>query len=103
MKELLKEIRENLVKRGKSFVAFWCAFGRGFVAFWCAFGRFFKLLPGRTVTFFRNLPANTKKFFTTMTKDKAVDLLIGTGAVVVWSSPVFILLYVLFWFMSRSA
>ncbi|MBQ4325203.1 MAG: hypothetical protein IJC29_05335 [Clostridia bacterium] len=101
MKAFFLKIREKLVTLWTKIAGKCVAFGRGFVAFWCAFGRFFKNLPKNTVTFFKNLPANTKTFFKTMTKDKAINLAVGTGAVIIWSSPVFIIAYVLIWFLSK--
>lgn len=101
MKDLLLKIRDKFV-----------AFGMKFVAFFVKVGHFFRCFPHNFVTFWKNfgigfyrffryLPQNTKHFFQTMTKDKAIDLLIGTGAVVVWSMPLAIVLYVLIWFLSK--
>ena len=78
---------------GKKFVAFWVKFGlffyrfpRNFVAFWKAFGI-------GVYNFFRELPATLKS------KDKTIDLLVGIGAVLVWSLPIFTIIYVLCWFL----
>ncbi len=97
MKKWLLGIRDKFVKFGKAvakgfwaFIGFWRAFPRNFVKFWKAFGLGF-------YRFFRNLPHNIK----TMTKDKFINLAVGTGAVVVWCMPVFVVVYVLTWFLTK--
>jgi hypothetical protein len=101
MKELFLRLRDKCVHFGVKTVSFFKKLGsffyhfpRRFVTFWKNFGIGF-------VRFWRNLPHNTVVFFKTMTKDKAIDLLIGTGAVAIWALPIFIVAYVLVWFLSK--
>ncbi len=95
MKDLLLEIRDKfvgiwnkIVKAFWAFIAFWRAFPRDFVNFWKAFGK-------GVAKFFRELPETIKS------KDKVIDLLIGTGAVIIWSMPVIVVVYVLTWFLTK--
>ena len=64
------------------------AFPKKFVGFWKAFGL-------EVAHFFRNLPTAFRS------KDGVADLLIGTGAVVIWCMPVFIVIYVIAWFLGK--
>ncbi len=75
----------------RGFVNFWRAFPRNFVWFW-------KTLFWNVVNFFRYLPRNIKG----LNKDKVIDLAVGTGAVVVWCTPVFVVVFVLTWFLMRN-
>lgn len=93
--KLFDTIKEKCAAFGKKFVAFWVSFGlffyrfpRNFVAFWKAFGL-------GVYNFFRTLPATLKN------KDKTIDLLVGIAAVVVWSLPIFTIIYVLNWFLAK--
>ncbi len=96
MKQFLIGIRDKFVAFGKkigrgfmAFVNFWRAFPGNFVWFWKTFGI-------TIYNFFRNLPQNIK----TMTKDKFINIVVGTGAVVVWCMPVFVVIYVVTWFLN---
>ena len=64
------------------------AFPKNFVAFWKSFGL-------GVAEFFRSLPSTFRS------KDKVIDLLIGTGATVIWCMPVFVVIYVLAWFLGK--
>ncbi len=83
-------IGKKIAKGFWAFIGFCRVFPRNFVWFWKAFGL-------TIYNFFRNLPQN----FRTMTKDKFVNCVVGTGAVVVWCMPVFVVVYVLTWFLTR--
>lgn len=92
--KLLDTIKEKCGIFGKKFVAFWVKVGmffyhfpRNFVKFWKAFGL-------GIYNFFCYLPEAFKS------KDKFIDLLVGIGAVVVWSLPIFTIIYVLCWFLN---
>ena len=67
----------GVIRFPKNFVAFWKSFGIG------------------VANFFRSLPETFKS------KDKVLDLLIGTAATVIWCMPVFVVVYVLAWFLSK--
>ena len=94
-KHLGIRIRDGLVKFGRkvagiavSFAHWVVAFPKNFVAFWRAVGR-------EVAHFFRSLPDVFRS------KDKVIDLLIGTAATVIWCMPVFVVIYVLTWFLSK--
>lgn len=94
-KRLGIRIRDGFVKfgrkvaRGAAAFAHWIvAFPKNFVAFWKAFGL-------EVAHFFRSLPSTFRS------KDKVVDLLIGTGATVIWCMPLFVVIYVLAWFLGK--
>ncbi len=70
------------------FVAFWRAFPRNFVNFWKEFGL-------GVAEFFRKLPETIKS------KDKVIDLIVGAAATVIWCTPVFVVIYVLTWFLTK--
>lgn len=70
-------------------IAHWVvAFPKNFVGFWKSFGI-------GVADFFRSLPSTFRS------KDKVIDLLIGTGATVIWCMPVFVVVYVLTWFLGK--
>ena len=98
-KRFLMKVFENIKNKcivfGKKFVAFWVKVGlffynfpKNFVKFWVTFGR-------AVANFFRELPTILKS------KDKTIDLLVGIGAVIVWSAPIFTIIYVLMWFLPK--
>ena len=93
--KIFENIKKKCVTFGKKFVAFWVKFGcfcrdfpKNFVKFWVTFGR-------AVANFFRELPTILKS------KDKTIDLLVGIGAVLVWSTPIFTVIYVLMWFLPK--
>lgn len=71
------------------------AFARGVIAFPRAFISFWKSFALGVAHFFRDLPATFRS------KDKTIDLLIGTAATIVWCMPVFVVVYVVSWFLSK--
>ena len=40
-------------------------------------------------------------YFKTMNKDRAIDLAVTIGDIIIWSSPIFIVIYVLVWFLNK--
>ncbi len=95
MKNLWMNIRDKfisiwdkIVKHFWAFVAFWRAFPREFVSFWKSFGI-------GVANFFRALPETLKS------KDKTIDLLVGTAAVIIWCMPAFVVVFVLTWFLNK--
>ena len=94
-KRLGIRIRDGFVRFGRrvakiavGFAHWVVAFPKRFVGFWKAFGR-------EVAGFFRSLPDTFRS------KDKVMDLLIGTGATLIWCMPVFVVIYVLAWFLGK--
>lgn len=78
----------KIARIARSFATGVAHFPKNFVAFWKSFGI-------GVANFFRSLPETFKS------KDKVIDLLIGTAATVIWCMPVFVVVYVLAWFLSK--
>lgn len=88
-------IRDGFVKSGRRVAKIAVGFARGVVAFPKKFVGFWKAFGLEVAHFFRNLPTAFRS------KDGVADLLIGTGAVVIWCMPVFIVIYVIAWFLGK--
>ena len=89
-------IRDGFVKFGRRVAKIAVGFARGVVAFPKKFVGFWKAFGLEVAHFFRNLPTAFRS------KDGVADLLIGTGAVVIWCMPVFIVIYVIAWVNNRN-
>ncbi len=88
-------IRDGFVKFGRRVAKIAVGFARGVVVFPKKFVGFWKAFGLEVAHFFRNLPTAFRS------KDGVADLLIGTGAVVIWCMPVFIVIYVIAWFLGK--
>jgi len=40
-------------------------------------------------------------YFKTMNRDRFVDLLVTVADIVIWSMPIFVVIYVLTWFLNK--
>lgn len=94
-KRLGLRIRDGFVKFGHRVAKIAVGFARGVIAFPKKFVGFWKAFGLEVAHFFRNLPTAFRS------KDGVADLLIGTGAVVIWCMPVFIVIYVIAWFLGK--
>ena len=92
--KIIDTIKGKCVNFANKFVAFWVKVGRFFYNFPRNFVKFWKMFGIAVYNFFRELPTTLKS------KDKTIDLLVGMGAVIVWSLPIFTIVYVLIWFLT---
>lgn len=88
-------VRDRFLAIGRGVARGALAFARGVIAFPRAFVSFWKSFALGVVQFFRGLPATFRS------KDRTIDLLIGTAATVIWCMPVFVVVYVVSWFLSK--
>ena len=94
-KRLGIRIRDGFVKFGRRVAKIAVGFAHGVVAFPKRFVGFWKAFGREVAGFFRSLPDTFRS------KDKVMDLLIGTGATLIWCMPVFVVIYVLAWFLGK--
>ncbi len=95
MKDLITQIRVKLLRIWRSIVRFFWAF----VGFWRNLPRniagLAKACFRGTIAFIRNLPTTLRS------KDKTIDMLVGTGAIAIWMVPPGVVIYVLIWFLTK--
>ena len=90
-----KGIKNFFVRLGRKIAPAACAFGKWIVRSPKEFGSFWKDFGLGVAHFFRDLPKAIK------TKDGILNLLVGTAATLIWCFPVFVVVYVLAWFLSK--
>ena len=90
-----KGIKNFFVRLGRKIAHAACAFGKWFVRFPKGFVSFWKDFGIGVANFFRDLPKAFKS------KDGFLNLLVGTAATLIWCFPVFVVVYVLVWFLSK--
>ncbi len=95
MKALMLSIRDKFLGIWAKIVAYFWAFVKFWRAFPHEFVTIFKEIGVGVANFFRELPQTVKS------KDKVIDLLVGTAAVIVWCMPAFVVVFVLTWFLTK--